>query len=61
MRGYPSGEPIPVSSSGGAGPVWSRDRRTLFFESAVGWARVDVGPGVGGPRHALKLAAAHAW
>jgi WD40-like Beta Propeller Repeat len=34
VRGYPSGEPIPVSSSGGAGPVWSRDGRTLFYETA---------------------------
>jgi Tol biopolymer transport system component len=34
VRGYPSGEPIPVSASGGVGPVWSRDGRTLFYESA---------------------------
>jgi serine/threonine protein kinase len=33
VRGYPSGEPIPVSNSGGVGPVWSRDGRTLFYES----------------------------
>ena len=30
VRGYPDGEPIPVSASRGAGPVWSRDSKTLF-------------------------------
>jgi eukaryotic-like serine/threonine-protein kinase len=33
VRGYPSGEPIAVSASGGVGPVWSRDGRALFYES----------------------------
>jgi Tol biopolymer transport system component len=39
VRGYSSGEPIPVSASGGAGPVWSRDGRTLFYESAQSGGR----------------------
>ena len=57
VRGYPSGEPIPVSSSGGVGPVWSRDGRTLFYESAQSGGRtlMSVPVSVDGSR--LKLGA----
>jgi WD40-like Beta Propeller Repeat len=39
VRGYPDGEPIPVSASRGSGPVWSRDSKTLFYESVVSGER----------------------
>jgi serine/threonine protein kinase len=67
IRGYPSGEPIPVSSSGGVGPVWSRDGRTLFYESAQSGERtlmsvpVSVDGGtlkLGVPSRAVSLAPA---
>ncbi len=67
VRGYPTGEPIPVSSSGGAGPVWSRDGRTLFYESAQSGGRtlmsvpVSVDGGrlrLGAPSRVVSLALA---
>ena len=57
VRGYPSGEPIPVSSSGGAGPVWSRDGRTLFYESAQSSGRTLLSVSVSVDRGTLKLGA----
>ncbi len=57
VRGYPSGEPIPVSSSGGAGPVWSRDGRTLFYESAPLGERTLMSVPVSVDRGTLKLGA----
>ena len=57
VRGYPSGEPIPVSSSGGAGPVWSRDGRTLFYESAQSGGRTLMSVPVSVDGGTLKLGA----
>jgi Tol biopolymer transport system component len=57
VRGYPSGEPIPVSSSGGAGPVWSRDGRTLFYESAQSGGRTLMSVSVSAEGETLKLGA----
>ena len=57
VRGYPSGEPIPVSSSGGAGPVWSRDGRTLFYESAQSGGRILMSVPVSVDGSTLKLGA----
>ena len=57
VRGYPSGEPIPVSSSGGAGPVWSRDGRTLFYESAQSGGRTLMSVPVSVDGSTLKLGA----
>jgi hypothetical protein len=57
VRGYPSGEPIPVSSSGGAGPVWSRDGKTLFYESAPSGGRALMSVPVSVDGGALKLGA----
>ena len=57
VRGYPSGEPIPVSASGGAGPVWSRDGRTLFYESAQSGGRTLMSVPVSVDRGTLKLGA----
>ena len=43
VRPYPGpGARIPVSRSGGAEPLWSRDGRTLFFRSGAGFYAVDV-------------------
>jgi Tol biopolymer transport system component len=58
VRGYPSGEPIPVSSSGGAGPVWSRDGRMLFYESAQSGGRTLMSVPVSRDGSTLKLGAA---
>ena len=30
---YPKGDPMPVSTGGGIGPVWSRDGKALYFQS----------------------------
>ena len=57
VRGYPSGEPIPVSPSGGAGPVWSRDGRTLFYESAQSGEPTLISVPVSAERQTLKLGA----
>jgi WD40-like Beta Propeller Repeat len=57
VRGYPSGEPIPVSASGGAGPVWSRDGKTLFYESAPSGGRALMSVPVSVDRGTLKLGA----
>ena len=57
VRGYPSGEPIPVSASGGAGPVWSRDGKTLFYESAQSGGRTLMSVPVSVDRSTLKLGA----
>ena len=57
IRGYPAGEPIPVSSSGGAGPVWSRDGRTLFYESAQSGGRTLMSVPVSVDGDTLKLGA----
>ena len=57
VRGYPSGEAIPVSASGGVGPVWSRDGRTLFFESAQSGGRALMSVPVSVDGGTLKLAA----
>ena len=57
VRGYPSGEPIPVSSSGGVGPVWSRDGRTLFYESAQSGGRTLMSVAVSVDGSTLKLGA----
>jgi Tol biopolymer transport system component len=57
VRGYPSGEPIAVSSSGGAGPVWSRDGRTLFYESAPTGERTLMSVAVAVDGATLKLGA----
>ena len=57
VRSYPSGEPIPVSSSGGAGPVWSRDGRTLFYESAPSGERALMSVPVSVDGGTLKLGA----
>ena len=57
VRGYPSGEPIPVSSSGGVGPVWSRDGRTLFYESAQSGGRTLMSVPVSVDGGTLKLGA----
>ncbi len=57
VRGYPSGEPIPVSSSGGVGPVWSRDGRTLFYESAQSGERTLMSALVSVDGSTLKLGA----
>jgi hypothetical protein len=32
IRGYPEGERLVVSTTGGNGPVWRRDGKELFFE-----------------------------
>ena len=57
VRGYPSGEPIPVSASGGVGPVWSRDGRTLFYESAQSGERMLMSVPVSVDGGTLKLGA----
>jgi hypothetical protein len=57
VRAYPSGEPIPVSSSGGVGPVWSRDGRTLFYESAQSGERTLISVPVSVDGGTLKLGA----
>jgi dipeptidyl aminopeptidase/acylaminoacyl peptidase len=57
VRGYPSGEPIPVSASGGASPVWSRDGRTLFYESAQSGGRTLMSVAVSVDGSTLKLGA----
>jgi len=57
VRGYPSGEPIPVSSSGGVGPVWSRDGRTLFYECAQPGGRTLMSVPVSVDGSTLKLGA----
>ena len=57
IRGYPSGEPIPVSTSGGAGPVWSRDGKTLFYESAQSGGRSLMSVPVSVDGGTLKLGA----
>jgi Tol biopolymer transport system component len=57
VRGYPSGEPIPVSTSGGVGPVWSRDGRTLFYESAPSGGRTLMSVPVSVDGGTLKLGA----
>jgi serine/threonine protein kinase len=57
VRGYPSGEPLPVSSSGGAGPVWSRDGRTLFYESAQSGGRTLMSVPVSVDGSTLRLGA----
>jgi hypothetical protein len=58
VRGYPDGEPIPVSASGGAGPVWSRDSKTLFYESVVSGERTLMSVPVSSEGGRLKLGAA---
>jgi len=57
VRGYPSGEPIPVSASGGAGPVWSRDGKTLFYENVQSGGRTLMSVPVSVDRGRLKLGA----
>jgi len=57
VHGYPSGEPIPVSSSGGAGPVWSRDGKTLFYESAQSGGRTLMSVPVSVDGSTMKLGA----
>jgi Tol biopolymer transport system component len=57
VRGYPSGEPIAVSASGGASPVWSRDGRTLFYESAQSGERMLMSVPVSVEGSTLKLGA----
>jgi serine/threonine-protein kinase len=57
VRGYPSGEPIPVSPSGGTGPVWSRDGRTLFYESPQSGEPALMSVSVSAEGETLKLGA----
>ena len=57
VRGYPIGEPIPVSPSGGTGPVWSRDGRTLFYESPQSGEPALMSVSVSAEGETLKLGA----
>ena len=57
VRGYPGGAPIPVSASGGMGPVWSRDGRTLFYESQPSGERTLMSVSVTSAGETIKLGA----
>jgi hypothetical protein len=35
VKGYPQGDRLAVSASGGNGPVWARDGKALFFEGNI--------------------------